>query len=428
MDSIMLRCWCTLVSSFVAALALPGCGGGKDSGTGTPAASAPDETIRSGGQIAATGSDSAAASLEAAVAGFRDHKPLAIWEFLPAGYQRDVNGLLRDFGRQMDPELWSRVRTVAGKLAALLRERRELFLAYPPLQDDPAIAAGPLKQLASNWHVAVGLLEALAAADLDSLRTFDGRKAFAGLDRDDLARLRQLAVLLPDENPFSLLDELIAGAEVRPLDATGDRARVQVVLQNAEPREFEFIRVEGRWFPAAWQAVWETELAAAREKLRRELSAEVLAQKKQSLLPALDAWESALDRLAAESDAQAFYDLLDRELLPVLSGTAPGTAEERPATRQPAAAPASGGTITVAFTTPLDERTSDAVAQALIGLCDHPDGIVLPVAGRGTRLAVSPVSNVQAFARRIRFGRVTAVDVEQRLVMVELPPSGALDR
>jgi hypothetical protein len=408
----------------LAAVALAGCGGdGRPGVERQKSGSRSAENVAEPKRHAATGERTAADSLQAVVSAFDEAEPVVLWETLPATYQQDVNGLIRDFGGRMDPELWNRVQTVAGKLARLLRDRRELFLAYPPLKDDPLIAAGPLQQVSTNWHVAVGLLEALEAADLVRLQSFDGRRAFSTYGRDDLERLKQLAILLPDENPFSLLHELLSGAEVRQLAETGDRARVQVVPRSGEPREFEFVRTEGRWFPAAWQAAWGPEIAAARDKLERELAPEVIAQKKQELLPVLAAWEASIDRLAGETRPQAFYELLDRELLPVRSGggTEPQVNRE-PSEAPPAASSPPGGTVTIEFSTRLDEHTADAVAQALLALCDSPDGIVLPVAGGpGTRLAVSPVSDVRRFSGRITFGRVTAVDPEQRRVGVELP-------
>ncbi|HUG92805.1 MAG TPA: hypothetical protein VML55_18330, partial [Planctomycetaceae bacterium] len=189
-----------------------GCGGaGAPHGQSDAAAGRTDNARRPAGQ-AETGDPAAAvtaaAAVESVVTAFREHRPAAVWDALPPGYQQDVNGLIRDFGRQMDPELWDRLRSLAGKLAALLRERRDLILDYPPLRDDPLFATGPLQQVAANWHVAVGLLDALAAADLDRLKNFDGRATFMALDRDELARVRQLAVLLSEDNPFWLLDEL----------------------------------------------------------------------------------------------------------------------------------------------------------------------------------------------------------------------------
>ncbi|HUG93885.1 MAG TPA: hypothetical protein VML55_23855, partial [Planctomycetaceae bacterium] len=206
---------------------------------------------------------------------------------------------------------------------------------------------------------------------------------------------------------------------------SGGRSRIEIIPRDGEPRRFEFVRFEGRWFPAAWQASWQAELAAAREKLKTELAPAVLEQKKQSLLPALEAFEASLDRLAAAPDGQAFHDLLDRELLPLLSGAAappPGVADGSDGSLVPPAS--SSGSVIVEFGGPLDERTADAVAQALVGICDQPDGIVLPAAdGGGTRLTVSPVGDVQAFARRIRFGRVTSIDPGRRTVTVELSES-----
>ena len=425
----MERRLCGIAGSLTAVglLVLSGCGGAEES------ARPPVPAEASAGSSAEAvepeaGSPTAADTLLLTAAGFRENRPVAVWQALPPEHQGDVNELLRSFGERMDVELWNRVRSAAGKLAGLLRARREWIVNWPPLRDDPAFTTGAGKQVVANWDVAAGLLEALAAIDLETLRKFDGERAFAEFDAEDLQRLRQFAVLLPDDNPYSRLEDLIAGADVRGVDATDDRARVEVVPGQGEPRVFEMVRIEGRWFPAAWQASWDSEIAAARQKIEVELAPDVLTRKKRQVLPILTAFEQSVDRLAMAGDEPAFHDLLDREVLPAISAAgAVAPAASSGGAGEPSPEPdGPRRSVMLQFAKPLDERTEEAVAQALIGLADRADAIVLPVSGgRGMGFEVSPVANVEAFARRIPFGRVTDVDAGRRTISVELQSGGS---
>ncbi|MGH7199112.1 MAG: hypothetical protein ACREJB_00800, partial [Planctomycetaceae bacterium] len=45
-------------------------------------------------------------AVRTAIAGLRNDRPEALWEFLPPSYRRDVNGVVRTFALHVDEELW----------------------------------------------------------------------------------------------------------------------------------------------------------------------------------------------------------------------------------------------------------------------------------------------------------------------------------
>lgn len=402
-----------------------GCGGERpsDTASGRKPAAAHDSSPAAGEfDDTRPPAETAVEALQRVVEGFRSGRGVAIWEFFPPGHRQDVNVLVREYGRRMDPELWQRLRTVARKLAILLRERRDDILAWPPIAGDELQGGLPMGFGEANWSIAVEALQSLSAAELDDLREFDGRRVFARLDADGLELVRRLAVLLPEENPLSRLEDLLAGARIERVAGEGDTARVRIAPIDGEAREFDFVRIDGHWFPAAWQETWGPAIESARARVEAALSNDALAAARQDLLPRLNALEASIDRLAAAGDRAEFHELLDRELLPVLAGgsTPPMAVAGDDAERNRPSVPPSGArnrSVFVQFESQLSPEAEDAVSAALLAAADGGDGIVFALpSAEGTRFEVSPVADPATFARRLTFGRVFSVDAEQRTI------------
>ena len=123
-------------------------------------------------------SKNAAAAVRAVLNGFHNRKPEAIWDFLPASYQKDLNGLAAKFADKMDSKLWSRFFGIVKRIIALCQSR-----------SDEILATKAVARFGSNkdqWNNTLKLAEALVnsdLADLKRLKTIDLRaflKATAG--------------------------------------------------------------------------------------------------------------------------------------------------------------------------------------------------------------------------------------------------------
>ena len=45
-----------------------------------------------------------------------DNNPSLLWDMLPASYQKDLNGLVQSFAKEMDAELWDAAFDLAGSV------------------------------------------------------------------------------------------------------------------------------------------------------------------------------------------------------------------------------------------------------------------------------------------------------------------------
>lgn len=373
--------------------------------------------------------DDAAEALSAVVDGFRQNRPEAIWEFLPPGHQRQINGLAREFAVRMDPELWQQTASVVRQSSVLLKTRKRQILSHPVFAEREPTAAGAsaTNAVAQKWDGFVALLETLSRSelsDLEQMKSFDGREFFARFDAQSLRQLEDLSILLSEDNPFSMLREMIDGASVRLVRESGGVATVRVAPSDGEPRDFVFVLVDGKWFPQAWANALTEDIKKARARFDVELAPDVLAQKKQLVLPLLEDAATILDELeGAETDAEFHNVMTERIIKPaVLIAEAAGgaTGVQTPAAPVNLAALPENA-VTIVVPAELEASSIDQIADELLSAGGVDRELTDEIANGRTLFVLTPVQDVAAFARTIKFGTVTAVDAEKRTITVKLP-------
>ena len=371
------------------------------------------------------------AAVLAVVNGFRENRPQVIWEFLPQSYQQDINSLAHEFSGQMDPELWSRTVAAGEKLTVLLKTRKEDFLSYMPIWDLIGIS---VNNLTIKWDGLVGLLETLIHSDLSDLermKSFDGKNFFAGFDAGGTSQLRDFTILLPLKNPFHLLDKMLAGAEVTANQTGESSSLVRITTGQRETREFEFVKVEGKWIPKYWAETWKQDIELNREKIATELDSKVLQQKKQSMLPVLAIIENELDQLRNAKSREQFHAQIAKQIEAMilsLKDSKSPQAEVPLVEDSPERKPSSseGKPLTIVINAVLDKKTESRLADQLLdAIADQDRAIVEPpiADARTTRIRVFPVSDVSEFAKRLDFVTVLQIDAENRIITVEPKPS-----
>src|SRR5262249_29787200 len=143
------------------------------------------------------------AAIMSVVSGLRENRLGALWDFLPASFQNDLNALLHDFAARMDPEIWNNGVAAARKLARVLKEKQQ-FLR-------PREQAAALERPATDWGQVADVLETLLAsdlADLEKLKKADAGKLLADTGGQLLAQARAFSKLGPRDFFGQNLDQL----------------------------------------------------------------------------------------------------------------------------------------------------------------------------------------------------------------------------
>lgn len=387
---------------------------------------------------------------QAAVDALENDRPDLLWQALPSSYQRDINEHIHEFARRMDPELWSRLFGSLAGTVELLKSKREFVLDQPELRRAAWVDAD---ELAAHWSEVVGLLETLVnseLADLQQLETIDVGEFLADTGRPAMQQFSAFS-----SNKF-------AGARAELVSQEGDRAVVRLKLSQAKGRRgamhsvnddllrfaatgegalddgntvvYELVRVEGKWIPRALADDWERRIAGAKRELEK-WTPDFMQTQKQQWLRFLDAVDRVVARLQAAGSANEFHEIVTNQVVAPFQDLAflsrPGPPQESaqtPAAGQPHGS--EGDVVTVVLIGEITPAAEEQLVQQLMSAVDNPD---LALAFPGTSddglatIAVSPVGNVEVFARRIRFATVRAVDSEQGIITIAPSTVGSAD-
>ena len=393
--------------------------------SGTSGGGAVDKTPDEGSTPPAGGSDARPkvpgtpeAAIMALAQGFKENKPQAFWEFLPGSYQNDVNGLVHDFAERMDADLWNRTFKIVQRIVKILETKKEFILENPMLKQNERV---DVEGIAANWDAMAGLLSTLVnseVSDLDKLKEIEIGAFLAQTGGSMMDQLSALSAMTPDDRLATFKQDLSV-LKANVVKSEGDTATVKLEMAGelAKTKEVELVRVEGKWIHKTMADEWDASIAKARENLAK-ITPESLAKKKEQTLKQLDGFDQFLGKLEEAKTAEEF----NMALMPM---TAMIMALNNMGGIMPDLEATGSDTVTIVIQTEIDDKTDEALADTLLALTDNPDlGLALSDVAEGkTKFEVSPVKDVDAFAKKIDFGKVVRIDAEKRQITVELKKS-----
>ena len=240
----------------------------------------------------------------AVVDGLGENQPQVIWQALPASYQNDVSGLVREFAGQMQDSLWDQIFGALTKLTRVLDEKRQLVLEHPRVVQQ--LSKSPNAE--ATYDAVVALLKTILSSDISSLQRlsdFDGERFLATTGSQVMAQLGDLAALAPDSK--ETLDE-ISSLSVTLSRTEGERAWVLIEKPDEKTEEVEFVLVEGKWVPAAMAEGWDSGITDAREQLSQVVVDPAQTAQAGVVLAVVD---GALEGLLAAQTSEEFQASLE---------------------------------------------------------------------------------------------------------------------
>ena len=237
------------------------------------------------------------------VHGLGENQPQVIWQALPASYQNDVSGVVREFAGQMQDSLWDQTFGTLGKLTRVLDEKRQFVLEHPRVAE--RLSQSPNAE--ATYAAVVTLLKTLLSSDISSLERlsdFDGERFLATTGSQVMAQMGDLVALAPDSK--ETLDA-ISSLRVTLSRIEGDRAWITVEKPGEETKDVQMVLLEGKWLPAEMAEAWDSGIAGAREKLSQVVFDPAQTAQAGAILAMLD---GALEGLLAAQTSEEFQDTL----------------------------------------------------------------------------------------------------------------------
>tara|TARA_R110002111_G_scaffold63054_6_gene104326 strand:- start:1589 stop:2659 length:1071 start_codon:yes stop_codon:yes gene_type:complete len=352
----------------------------------------------------------------------------AVWNFLPASYQQDVNSIAHDFASKMDPEMYNGTFETGQRLAKILKDKKEYILKNQMLQNLPV----PPEKVSEFWDPTTNIISALVNSDLsslDKLKSFDGGKFLSTTGNQLAKNLVAISDLIPQKDEEASFSEKLKQTKVTVVTSEGDTATIKIEAPGEEPKEEQMVKVEGKWIPKNLADNWQTKMDDVRKQLAELTPEKVTAQKEQTLA-ALKQVNETLAKLESAKSEEEFNNTLSPIIAPVamfapmlmmqlgqpmMGGPAsPTLGENKPADPNEI--------VTIVIEQKLTSTEQDPIIEQILLSVDDSDQVnIVPMAeGETTIFKISPVADVEAFAKKIKFGKPAKVDAKKRSITVEL--------
>lgn len=380
-----------------------------------------------------------AGSMQYLMQGVADQKMEVVWEFLPASYQSDVNGLAHQFADKMDPEIYNEMFAIAQRVAKLLQDKKEYILKNEMLES-PKTAP---EEVAKYYDPGVDILASLANSDLstiEKLKTFDGGK-FLSTSGSQIAKdFATISGLMPQKEGDPGFTEKLKQAKVTLVSEEGDQATIKIEVPGETTKEEVMVKVEDKWIPQTLAKNWKSKIESAQQSLDKLKPEDMAAQKNQAMagFKQLNATLAQLENAKTEKE---FNEQFTNQVRP-LAQMAPmllmlGAAAVMEQGFSDAAA-ARGGVmaespgeakpinpntmISIVVNKKLSPGEQDPIIDEILQSANDTESLqVIPtVDGEITTFKVYPVEDIEAFSKKIKFGKPSKVDTDSRSITVEL--------
>lgn len=180
-----------------------GCGGDSSpppasDSSAPPAASdaAPSApSVPAAGSSAPVGNLSPEATVRQAISAVGEGRLELLWDLLPPSYQKDLNDIVREFGKSVDAETWDSLMRTSNRYLSVSLAKQSMMMQTPDFKNltrglsslGQVPGAPPVDfsrpellepAIKSSLEAALGLLNS-DISTAKALQTFDGRKYFA---------------------------------------------------------------------------------------------------------------------------------------------------------------------------------------------------------------------------------------------------------
>ncbi|MBN70379.1 MAG: hypothetical protein CME32_13995 [Gimesia sp.] len=380
-----------------------------------------------------------AESMQYLMQGVADQKMEVVWEFLPASYQSDVNGLAHQFADKMDPEIYNEMFAIAQRVAKLLQDKKEYILKNEMLESPKTSP----EEVAKYYDPSVDILASLANSDLstiEKLKTFDGGK-FLSTSGSQIAKdFATISGLMPQKEGDPGFTEKLKQAKVTVVSEEGDQATIKIEVPGEQTKEEVMVKVEDKWIPQTLAKNWKSKIESAQQSLDK-LKPEDITSKKAQAMAGFKQLNATLAQLENAKTEKEFNEQFTNQVRP-LAQMAPmllmlGAAAVMEQGFSDAAA-ARGGVmaespgeakpinpntmISIVVNKKLSPGEQDPIIDEILQSANDTESLqVIPtVDGEITTFKVYPVEDIEAFSKKIKFGKPSKVDTDSRSITVEL--------
>lgn len=374
-----------------------------------PVKSAPSASIIPDRMSVTAPAGSAAAAFQKTLVAFQEGRLDLVYESLPASYQTDVESLVHLFAEKMDADIWTQSFGLAGKLAAVMKSKKELILNFDAFRNHPQV-----ELMKPNWdQFAAGLQEAASSdvANLGYLKQCEVKKLLVSANR---------AISGVPMPKFGNIDV----SSIRQDETSATLSYRE--LPDGERREVEMSKVDDQWLPKTVASGWADGIAEARKRI--DQIPEQIAANKASITKILDSAAKSLERIQQARNADEFAAALP----PLMFSVTNATQLAQLALLESSSQTRAGNAVRIEIYFELQDDEQTKLRDAVLAHLGSPDVDYEMLGGNSTtRCRFTPVSDPQALVAVIQkhfAGANVRFNTETKTIHVEMGGGNAAER
>ena len=352
--------------------------------------------------VSTTREGTAESTFQQTLIAFQEGRLETVFDFLPPSYQADVNTLVHDFAGKMDTEIWSTSFNLLVKVANLLKSKKMLILSLDGVKRTPQIES------IKHWDAIASGIHDIASSEVA-----------------DLSKLKQTDVrgLLESASNVFRRMPLPRFGDVNVVTVKSDSNTATLSYRetiDANPKQVEFVLIEGKWLPKSIADGWSSGVADAKAMLE-ELPHQISAVKPEAMRQ-IDAIGEMIEQLQSAKTSDEF----NAAAAPLIFTIAFGAQMAQQSMREAATTPRKGSAVHCIINRELNDSQltalKDAVMATLNTTSPDVDYELIPNNGK-TRCRFIPVSDINALtalvAKHFDAAEVR-LDLENRTIHVDL--------
>ncbi|MFO0725272.1 MAG: hypothetical protein U1E65_15930 [Myxococcota bacterium] len=201
-------------------------------------------------------------------------EPQALFDALPASYQKDAQGVVAAFAAKIPAQPWNDSFSLLAKLSKVFETKKDFVLGHPALK-------GMVKpeDVAKGWDPLVHMVSTVANSDIktaDGMKKLDIRAYMAGPLAQviaDFEKAAEVAANVPGGGAgaakFSKMKNSLKTAKITIEKEEGDHATVKVEMEGEKTETTEMVKVEGKWIPKELADGWPKAMAEAKAGIEK---------------------------------------------------------------------------------------------------------------------------------------------------------------
>jgi len=258
----------------------------------------------------ATGDLDAKGTVLAALKAAQAKDVKALLALFPPKYVKDIEGVVQDFAKNMDTELFAKAVAIGDKAFAIAAKHKDA-LAQMVIGFGAPVPADDVKKAIDTTVEVWGMLKGMGLTDLEKLKTFD-LAAFAGNDLPKVVdKLWKLAEESPQKAQIMAAMAVLSTAQVEVVETQKDEKWGEIVkleINIAGEKEIgKLVKVDGKWIPKEMAEEWDEGMKEAHEGIK-EMAAELPKVRTEAMAQMVQV-ETMLDQVEKSGDLSALAAL-----------------------------------------------------------------------------------------------------------------------